>query len=105
MNFSIDLYRYLTVFSLNFSSVGKGSFAAGKATLNFSSIGKGSFAAGKAKNVHHRGARFWGKVGSGVRDMAPPLLGNLGAISSLKHHSLILRPFMQLGCSHLKTTI
>ena len=88
MNFFIDLYRYLTVFSLNFSLVGKGSFAAGK-----------------VKNVHHRGARFWGKVGSGVRDMAPPLLGNLGAISSLKHHSLILRPFMQLGCSHLKTTI
>ena len=29
--------------------------------------------------------------GSGVRDMAPPSLGNFGA-SSLKHHSLILRP-------------
>ena len=29
--------------------------------------------------------------GSGVRDMAPPSLGNLGA-SSLKSHSVILRP-------------
>ena len=105
MNFFIDLYRYLTVFSLNFSSVGKGSFAASKVTLNFSAVGKGSFAAGKAENVHHRGARFWGKVGSGVQDMAPPLVGNLGAKFSETSFPHFKTYFMQIGCSHLKTTI
>ena len=88
MNFFIDLYRYLTVFSLNFSSVGKGSFVAGK-----------------AENVHHRGARFWGKVGSGVQDMAPPLVGNLGAKFSETSFPHFKTYFMQIGCSHLKTTI
>ena len=45
-------------------------------SVNFSSAVKGSFIAGKAKD---RGAFFRGQGGSGVRDMAPPLLGNLGA--------------------------
>ena len=48
-------------------------------SVNFSSVVKGSFIAGKAKDMHHRGAFFRGQGGSGVRDMAPPLLGNLGA--------------------------
>ena len=54
--------------------------------LNISSAGRGSFIAGKAKNMHHRGALFRGQGGSGVRDMTPPLMGNLGAKST----SLIL---------------
>ena len=45
----------------------------------FSSAGKGPFTAGKAKNVRIRGARFRVLAGSGVREMAPLLLGNLGA--------------------------
>ena len=45
--------------------------------LNFSSAGEGPFIAGKAKNVHQR-CTFLGAGGSGVWDMAPPLLGNLG---------------------------
>ena len=48
-------------------------------SLNFSSASKGSFIAGKAKNMYHRGALFQRQAGSGVRDMGPPLLGNLGA--------------------------
>ena len=43
-NFIVILYK--TVFSLNFSSGGKGSFTAGM-----------------AKNVYHRGARFRGQAG------------------------------------------
>ena len=39
----------------------------------FSSAGKGPFIAGKAENMQGE------QGGSGVRDMAPPLLGNLGA--------------------------
>ena len=42
-------------------------------SLNFSSAGKGPFMASKAKNMHFPGG------GSGVRGMALPLLGNLGA--------------------------
>ena len=45
-------------------------------SLNFSSAGKGQFIAGKAKRCT-RGAFSWRQGGSGLRDMAPPLLGNL----------------------------
>ena len=51
-------------------------------SLNFSSTGKGPFMAGKAENMPQSG---------GVRDMAPPL----EELSSLKHHSLILRPILR----------
>ena len=61
-------------------------------SLNFRSAGNGPFIVDKAKNMHHRGARFWGQVGSRVREMGPLLLGNLGANSSLKCRSLISRP-------------
>ena len=47
-------------------------------SLNFNSAGKGPFIAGKAKNVQQK-CTFLGAGGSGVWDMAPPLLGNLGA--------------------------
>ena len=57
-------------------------------SLNFSSTGKGPFMAGKAENMPQRctfqgggGGKEWS---SGVRDMAPPL----EELSSLKHHSL-----------------
>ena len=58
-------------------------------SLNFSSTGKGPFMAGKAENMPQRctfqGGGGGGKEGSsGVRDMAPPL----EELSSLKHHSL-----------------
>ena len=49
--------------------------------------------ASKTENMCQRHT-FLGEGGSGVRDMAPPLLGNLGA-SSLKHHSLILQPIFK----------
>ena len=63
-------------------------------SLNFSSTGKGPFMAGKAENMPQRctfqgvGGKEWS---SGVRDMAPPL----EELSSLKHHSLILRPILR----------
>ena len=47
-------------------------------SLNFSSAGKGQFIAGKAKRCT-RGEFSWRQGGSGLRDMAPPLLGNLEA--------------------------
>ena len=60
-------------------------------SLNFKSAGKGPFTAGNAKIMHHRGARFWGLAGSGVREMAPLLLGNLGA------------KFSEMTLPHIKT--
>ena len=48
-------------------------------SLNFSSAGKGPFMASKAKNMHFPGAGGGGEWGSGVRGMALPFLGNLGA--------------------------
>ena len=65
-------------------------------SLNFSSTGKGPFMAGKAENMLQRctfqggggGGKEWS---SGVRDMAPPL----EELSSLKHHSLILIPILR----------
>ena len=41
--------------------------------------------------MHHRGALFRGHRDSGVRDMAPPLLGNLGA------------KFSEMSFPHFKT--
>ena len=43
-------------------------------SLNFSSAGKGPFVDSKAKNIYFSPG---GRGGSGVRDMDPPSLGNL----------------------------
>ena len=48
-------------------------------SLNFSSAGKGPFMAGKANNMQQRCNLLGGGGVSRVRDMAPLLLGNLGA--------------------------
>ena len=42
--------------------------------------------------MHHRGARFRGQAGSAVREMAPTLLGNLGAKYC---HTINLRPTLR----------
>ena len=72
-------------------------------SLNFSLAGKGALAAGKAKNMHHRGLRFRGQAGSGVREMAPLLPGILGAkfseMSFLKYKTY----FTQIGRYYLFT--
>ena len=44
-------------------------------SLNFSSAGKGPFMDGKAKNIYFSKGGG-GRGGSGVRDMDPPSLGN-----------------------------
>ena len=46
-------------------------------SLNFSSAGKEPFMASKANNMHQRCTFLGGGGGSGVRDMALPLLRNL----------------------------
>ena len=49
-------------------------------SLNFSSAGKGPFMASKAKNMCHRLHTFLGEAGdSGERGMDPSSLGHLGA--------------------------
>lgn len=60
-------------------------------SLNFRSAGKGPFTAGKTKKYALQRYPFLG-TGRWVQEMAPLLLGNLGANSSLKCRSLILRP-------------
>ena len=48
-------------------------------SLNFSSAGKGPFMDSKAKNIYFSkrgGGGGGGRGGSGVRDMDPPSLGN-----------------------------
>ena len=74
-------------------------------SLNFSSAGKESFIAGMAKNMHHRGALFQGQAGSGVQDMALPLLGNLGAKFSEMLFPHFKTFFTQIDCCYLYTTI
>ena len=68
-------------------------------SLNFSTAGEGSFIAGKAKNMHQRGALFWGQGDSGVRGTAPPLLGNLGAKFSEMSFPHCRTYSMQIGCN------
>ena len=56
-------------------------------SLKFSSAGKGPFMAGKAKNMYQKHTYFpggGGGVGSRVRDIAPLLLWNLEAKFSEK---------------------
>ena len=45
-------------------------------SLNFSSAGKGSFMDGKAKNIYFSKRGGGGEGGSGVRDTDPPSLGH-----------------------------
>ena len=66
-------------------------------SLNFSSAGKGPFIASKAKNVHQK-CTFLAAGGSGVWDMAPPLLGNLGA--KISETSFPLPPAQALRFLH-----
>ena len=73
-------------------------------SLNFSSAGKGPFTAIKAKNTYHRGARFWGQAASGVQKMALLLLGNLGAKFSEMSLPHFKTYFTQIGCCYLYTT-
>ena len=75
-------------------------------SLKFSSVGKGPFTASKEK-IWARGALSWGQRrggggggGSGLWDMAPPLLRNF-ELSSLKRHSLILRPILHRSAVHI----
>ena len=75
------LQSLLTLFPLNFSSAGKGPFMASTGTLS------------------------WGEGGSGARDMAPPLLGNIGAKFSETSSPHFKTYFTQIGHCHLKTTI
>ena len=74
-------------------------------SLNFSSEGKASFIASKAKNIHHRDALFRGQAGSGLQDMDPPLLGNLGAKFSEMSFPHFKTFFTQIHCCYLYTTI
>ena len=64
-------------------------------SLNFTSAGKGPVLASKAKNMHQRHTFLGrgGKGGSGVRDMASPSLGNFGA-KFPQTSFLILRPIL-----------
>ena len=73
-------------------------------SLNLSSAGEGPFTASMAKNMHQR-CTFWGVGGSGVQDMAPPLLGNLGAKFSETSFSHFKTYFMQIDHCFLCTTI
>ena len=72
--FNLSDYRNVS-FILNCDI--KGCHPKLKRTKN--SAGKGPFTAGKAKNMHHRGVCFTRQAVSVVREMAPLLLGNLGA--------------------------
>ena len=53
--------------------------------------------------MHHRGVRFWGQAGSGVREMAPLLPGNLGAKFSKMSFPKYKTYFTQIGRCYLFT--
>ena len=78
---------HVTVFSLNFSSAGKGPFMASKTKKYAFSWGGG------------------GGGGDGKRGMAPLSLRNLGAEFSETLFSHVTTYFMQIGHCYLKTTI
>ena len=54
--------------------------------------------------MHHRGALFRGYWGSGVRDMALPLLGNLGAKFSEMSFPHFKTYYTQIGRCYLFNT-
>ena len=79
-------------------------------SLNFSSAGKGSFMAGEAKNMHQRHTFLGGggggggggrEGGSGVKDKASTLLWNLGAKFSEMLFPHFKTYFMQISHCYL----
>jgi len=74
-------------------------------SLNFSSAVKGPFMASKAKNMHQRCTFLQGMGGSGVRDMALPLLRNLGAKLSETSFHHFKTYLTQIQCSPLSFLI
>ena len=69
---------------------------------NFSSAGKGGFMSSKAKRMHQRCTFLeGGEGGSGVRDMAAPLLGNVGAEFSETLFPHFKTYFLQIDCCYL----
>ena len=71
-------------------------------SLNFSSAGKGSFMAGEAKNMHQRHTFLGGGGGgSGVKDKASTLLWNLGAKFSEMLFPHFKTYFMQISHCYL----
>ena len=64
-------------------------------SLNFSSAGKGPFIASKEKNMHQR-RKFLGADGKWIaRHAPPPTCWEIWELSSLKRHSLVLRPILR----------
>ena len=70
--------------------VGSASCIPAVFSRNFSSAGKGTFISGKAKNMSQR-CTFLGARDRGLRNIVPPLLGNLGA------------KFSEMSFPHFKT--
>ena len=79
----------LTIFSLNFSPVGKGPLILWLVR----------------QKIFTRGALSRGEGGIGVRDIAPPSLGNLGTKFSEMSFPHFKTYFTQIGCCYLKTII
>ena len=79
----------LTIFSLNFSPVGKGPLILWLAR----------------QKIFTRGALSRGEGGIGVRDIAPPSLGNLGTKFSEMSFPHFKTYFTQIGHCYLKTII
>ena len=71
-------------------------------SLNFSLVGKGPFMASKAKNISGGGGRGGG---SGVRDKAPPSRGNWGAKFSETSFPHSKTYYTQIGRCYFKATI
>ena len=79
----------LTIFSLNFSPVGKGPLILWLVR----------------QKIFTRGALSRGEGGIGVRDIAPPSLGNLGTKFSEMSFPHFKTYFAQIGRCYLKTII
>ena len=79
----------LTIFSLNFSPVGKGPLILWLVR----------------QKIFTRGALSQGEGGIGVRDIAPPSLGNLGTKFSEMSFPHFKTYFTQIGHCYLKTII
>ena len=86
---STTFFDVLTIFSLNFSPVGKGPLILWLVR----------------QKIFTRGALSRGEGGIGVRDMAPPSQGNLGAKFSETSFPHVKTYFTQIGRCYLKTII
>ena len=86
---STTFFDVLTVYSLNFSPAGKGPLILWQVR----------------QKIFTRGALSQGEGGIGVRDMAPPFLGNLGAKFSEMSFPHFKTYFTQIGRCYLKTII